>query len=218
MSSFLYPSLEPIRTDLREDDGNVMSELIMTVSETWAEADRADERSVTDNGDRLDRAAAVVLERIARGGRILAIGNGGSACDADRLVRLLLGVVPARSLLDPAVLSALANDVGAARVFARQVETFAAACDVVVAFSTSGVSPNIIGALKAARQAGAATIAFAGYDGAGLAHSPDVDVCLRVASESVHRIQETQGALCDALVARLRDGDITKASTVKAAP
>ena len=213
MSSFLYPSLESVPTDLRGDDGNVMSELITTVRETWAEADRADERSVTDNGDHLDRAAALVLERIARGGRILAIGNGGSACDADRLVRLLLGVVPARSLLDHAVLSALANDVGAARVFARQVETFAAASDVLVAFSTSGASPNILGALKAARQAGAATIAFAGYDGAGLAGSPDVDVCLGVASSSVHRIQETQGALCDAFVARLRE-----ATTVKEAP
>lgn len=210
MSSFLYPSLESVRTDLREDDGNAMSELITTVRETWAEAETADERSVTDNGDRLDRAAALVLERIARGGRILAIGNGGSACDADRLVRLLRGVVPARSLLDHAVLSALANDVGAARVFARQVETFAASSDVVVAFSTSGASPNIIGALKAARQAGAATIAFAGYAGAGLTDSPDVDVCLCVASESVHRIQETQGALCDALVARLRKPTILK--------
>lgn len=206
MSAFLYPSLEPLRPV--EGDGDlirdaIIVELVRTVQSTWTEAASLDERTLNDNAVRLDRAADLMLKRIMLGGRILALGNGGSACDADRLVRMLAGIAPARSLLDPAVVSALANDIGSARMFARQVETFATASDVVVAFSTSGTSPNIIEALAAARRVGAGTIALAGYGGAALATSADVDVCLHVGSESVHRIQEAQGALTSALVARL---------------
>ena len=210
MSSFLYPSLEPLRPEGVDevDDRDAMldaaiAELVHTVEATWTEAANLDERTLNDNSVRLDRAVELMRERIARAGRILAVGNGGSACDADRLVRMLDGIAPARSLLDQAVLSALANDVGSARMFARQVETFATSPDVVVVFSTSGTSPNIIEAVAAARRVGAGTIAFSGYGGAALAASADVDVCLYVDSESVHRIQEAQGALTNELVARL---------------
>lgn len=213
MSSFLYPSLGPVAgpedvgpeciEDVDFEEGDVVDELIATVRETWTEAAAFDRRTLEDNAERLDQAVDIIRRRVADGGTILTMGNGGSASDADRLVRLLAGVAPARSLLDPAVLSALANDVGAARMFARQVETYATARDVVVVFTTSGTSANVIEAVAAARQVGAGTIAFAGYGGAALAGS--ADVCLRVDSTSVHRIQEAQGTLCDKLVAGLRE-------------
>ena len=211
MSSFLYPSLRSAEPG-RIDDDSAVAGLIATVRDTWLDADIADQRSIDANREQLDRACQIVLERVGRGGRVLVLGNGGSACDADRLVRLVAEWLPARSLLDTALLSALANDVGATRMFARQVETFATERDVIVAFSTSGASPNVVEALASAKRVGASTVAFVGYDGAGLPDSAELDVCLRVASSSVHRIQETQGALCDALVARLR-----AATTVKEA-
>ena len=89
-------------------------------------------------------------------------------------------------------------------MFARQIESIAQAGDVVVVFTTSGTSANIIEAVVAAKRAGAATVAFAGYNGGALGAHPDVDVCLRVDSSSVHRIQETQGALSDALTTMIR--------------
>ena len=210
MTSFLYPSLGPPlspgpRTEA--DDGthiaDVLDELAATVRSTWSDAMELDRRTLEANSDRLAAARDLIRTRLVAGGTILIIGNGGSACDADRLVRLLKGTAQARSLLDPAVMSALANDVGAPRMFARQVETFATASDVVVVFSTSGTSANVVAALAAARRAGAGTIAFAGYGGAALAESDDVDVCLRVDSTSVHRIQEAQAALSSELVAQL---------------
>ena len=205
-SSFLYPSLKTgSQSGAPSQNGGMLDELAAAVRATWAEAVALDEESLAVNTTALEDAASLVGARAERGGRLLVMGNGGSACDADRLVRLVQDVAPARSLVDPAVLSAIANDVGAARMFARQVETFATPADVVIVFSTSGTSANILEAVAAAKQAGAATIAFAGYGGGALAEHDDVDVCLRVESSSVHRIQEAQGALCNALVVRIAE-------------
>ena len=210
MSSFLYPSLTPQQIagdhDTSEFEAELLLELANTVRGTWSDAVAFDCRSVTANREALNQAAALVVACATSGGRVLVMGNGGSACDAERLVRLLQPAVPARTLLDPAVFSAIANDVGAARVFSRQVETFASSRDVVVVFTTSGTSANVIEAVGAGKRALASTIAFAGYRGATLATHADVDVCISVDSTSVHRIQEAQGALCDAFVALVQAG------------
>ena len=210
MSSFLYPSLAPQESagdqEPRVFDAALLLELANTVRGTWSDAVAFDCQSVAGNRGALHQAAALVVACATSGGRVLVMGNGGSACDAERLVRLLQPLVAARTLLDPAVFSAIANDVGAARVFSRQVETFASSRDLVVVFSTSGTSPNVIEAVGAAKRAGASTVAFAGYGGATLATTADVDVCISVDSTSVHRIQEAQGALCDALVVLVHAG------------
>lgn len=211
MSSFLYPTLpsttsEPFHSR-RDHDASLHVELAETVRATWSDADAADAASVAANHDSLNLAADLIAGASASGRRVLVMGNGGSACDADRLVRLLRAVRPtpiaARSLLDPAIVSALANDVGALRMFSRQLETYARSGDVVVVFTTSGASVNVIDAVVTARRVGASTIAFAGYNGGSLRTHTAVDVCVTVESSSVHRIQETQGALVDALVGLL---------------
>lgn len=213
MSSFLYPALAGTASEPLDRSGvaaTLLHELAETVRATWADADVADMATVDANHDALIGAADLIASASASGGHVLVMGNGGSACDGDRLVRLLRAGRPtpvsARSLLDPAIISAIANDVGAPRLFSRQVETYARSGDVVVVFTTSGASVNVIDAVVAARRVGASTIAFAGYNGGLLRTHTDVDVCVTVESSSVHRIQETQGALVDALVDLLGAG------------
>ncbi len=202
-SSFLYPHLAAPPSPSGALAESAFSELVDAARTSWNVGVALDAATLRANDSDLDRAAALIVQATSTGNQILALGNGGSACDADRFVRLLGSWVHARSLLDPAVLSALANDVGASRMFGRQVETFAVVGDVVAGFTTSGTSANVLAALGAARRVGATTIAFAGYGGASLQQNPDVDVCLHVDSSSVHRIQEAQGALCGELVRRV---------------
>jgi D-sedoheptulose 7-phosphate isomerase len=96
---------------------------------------------------------------------------------------------------DPAIVTALGNDVGFELVFARQLIARAKAGDIAIAMSTSGNSPNLLTALAEARQRGLYTIGFAGYDGGAFADNPHVDTCFIVRSQSVHRIQESQALL-----------------------
>lgn len=210
-SSFLYPFLdddggtagaELLGALPRADVG--LGELVASARSSWLLGLGLDHDTVQSNSEALDRAAGLLVAATEAGRTVFAIGNGGSACDADRIVRLMDGMLPARSLLDPALLSALANDVGAGRLFDRQIETFVVASDVVIAFSTSGTSVNILAAIECAHRRGAKTIVFAGYGGASLQQNPCVDVCLSVDSASVHRIQESQGALTNELVSRVR--------------
>ncbi len=139
-----------------------------------------------------------------RGGQLFTFGNGGSSTDAATLATLFAtppagSPLPARSLVaDSAVLTALANDVGFSLVFARPLMAFAGPDDIAVGFSTSGNSENLIAAFAAARRAGVLTVGLAGYDG-GAMKAAGLDHCLVVASDSVHRIQETQAALGFAL-------------------
>ena len=200
--SFLYPHLQgaPTATATARDESDI-EELAAAACRTWEVGDALDISTVAANATGIVAVATLIGAAVRGDAQVLVLGNGGSACDADRLVRLLDGCVRIRSLLDHAVLTALANDVGAARIFERQVQTYARAGDVVVAFSTSGTSANVIAALSAAKRAGAATVGLAGYGGGAFLAHADVDVCLHVDSSSVHRIQEAQGALCNELAA-----------------
>lgn len=149
----------------------------------------------------LDVAATEIARRFAAGGRLFTFGNGGSSTDAATLAALFARPpahrpLPAWSLAaDQAILTALGNDVGFELVFARQLVARADGGDVAVALSTSGSSPDLTAALREARRCGMYTVGFAGYDGGAFAANPDVDVCLAVRSQSVHRIQETQAQL-----------------------
>ncbi len=239
--SFLYPFLDAMPLDEAQTpqhsadkstkhptetlfSNSELEELAAAARVSWTTGEELDKETVIANELLIDEAARLIVESTLGFGRVFVIGNGGSACDAQRFVRLLQPSVAVSSLMDSVVITALANDVGADRIFDRQIETFAKSQDVVVAFSTSGTSTNVLSALARARRKGAFTIVFAGYGGAALTNNPDVDVCLAVDSSSVHRIQEAQGALTLTLADRVgmhlevRRGTTTDESARTATP
>jgi D-sedoheptulose 7-phosphate isomerase len=144
----------------------------------------------------VERVAARLIESFASGGRLYAFGNGGSAADAQHLAGELIGrykrerrPLPAVALsTDPSVVSCIANDYAFDDVFARQVEALARQGDVVVGFTTSGRSPNVVAGLAAARKAGATTVLFTGRDGAAAA--AHADHLLAAPADATARIQE----------------------------
>ncbi len=102
----------------------------------------------------------------------------------------------ARNLVDDsAVLTALGNDVGFDLVFSRQLIAHAGEDDIAIGLSTSGNSRNLLQAFAEGARRGMLTVGIAGYSGGEMAQSPDVQHCLVVNADSVHRIQETQAAL-----------------------
>ena len=188
-ASFLYPflggttDLDAVRADVRR-----------SIELKAAEIGALREQTLAENADAL--AAAAVP------GRVLALGNGGSATDAMDLVADLRA--RGRRALDltddPAVLTAIANDIGVEAIFARQVIAHGRAGDALVTLSTSGSSANVIAALAEGRRRGLATIAFVGYDGGRIAAESLADHVIVVRSEHIPRIQEAQAAAYHTLV------------------
>lgn len=141
-------------------------------------------------------AAELVIATFERDGTVYTFGNGGSAADAQHFTGELIGhykrdrrPLPAVTLsTDPSTLSCIANDYDFADVFGRQVEALARSGDLVVGFTTSGRSPNLVSGLAAARRNGATTLLFGGGDG-GPARE-HADHLLLVPSSATPRIQE----------------------------
>jgi D-sedoheptulose 7-phosphate isomerase len=135
-------------------------------------------------------------------GRVLALGNGGSATDAmDVVADLRARGRRALDLTDdPAVLTAIANDIGVEAIFARQVIAHGRSGDTLLTLSTSGSSANVIAALAEARRRGLATIAMVGYDGGRIAAEALADHVVVVRSEHIPRIQEAQASAYHTLV------------------
>jgi D-sedoheptulose 7-phosphate isomerase len=162
----------------------------------------------------LDRVAADLHACFTRGNKLLACGNGGSASDAEHLVAELVGRyrderrgLPAITLVaGSATVTALANDYGYERVFARQVEALARPGDLLFAISTSGRSPNVVEAARAARNLGCAVTAFTGAAEGPLA--AEADIVVAAPSITTARIQEVHAlcihVICESLDARLR--------------
>jgi len=149
----------------------------------------------------IEAVAGVCKEAIARGNKILFCGNGGSAADSQHLAAELVGrfkheraALPAIALtVDTSVLTAVGNDYGFDRVFARQVEALANPGDVVFGLSTSGNSENVIMALAAAKAKGITTIALTGE--AGGQCKEIADHCLCVPASTSDHIQELHIAI-----------------------
>jgi D-sedoheptulose 7-phosphate isomerase len=157
----------------------------------------------------VDRVAERLIETYGGGGKVLAFGNGGSAADAQHLAGELVGrfkrerrPLAAHALsVDPSVVTCIANDYSFDDVFARQVEALAGEGDVVVGYTTSGSSANVVRGLAAARAAGAATVLFTGgKGGTAVAHADHV---LAVPSTSTARVQELHLLLMHLVVDRL---------------
>ena len=148
---------------------------------------------------------AMLIDAFERGGTLYTFGNGGSAADAQHFTGELIGhykrdrrPLPAVTLTtDATVSTCIANDYAFEEVFSRQVEALARPGDVVVAFTTSGRSANVVNGLTAARAKGATTLLFAGGDGGpSLALA---DHAFLVPSRETPRIQELQTFLLHAL-------------------
>ena len=144
----------------------------------------------------IEACALKMASVFASGGKLLVCGNGGSAADAQHLAAELTGRFesdrpgfPAIALTtDSSALTAIGNDYGFERLFARQVESVASPGDLLITISTSGHSPNLLAAVTAAKVKGVYTVALSGRGGGPLAHA--VDLAITVAAERTARIQE----------------------------
>ncbi len=196
-TGFLYPFLDAAEAD----EDSLRESLRASATAKVQESDRLAGETLESNRAALAAAATALRRAVSQGGRVLTMGNGGSATDAARLARLLRAQdIPAESLCaDYAVATALANDLGAERIFSRQLDAFARSGDVLVGCSTSGASRNLLAAFDQAAAMGLATVGISGYGGGSFAGQQSVHHNLVVQSMSVHRIQEAQAALMSEL-------------------
>jgi D-sedoheptulose 7-phosphate isomerase len=151
-----------------------------------------------DNEENLKVMAGIanlLSEAFQRGNKVIIFGNGGSMCDAMHFAEELTGrfrkdrpPLPAIALSDPAHLTCVANDYGFDEVFARGVQAYAKADDVVIGISTSGNSANIIKALQMAQSLNCFTVSLLGKDGGKLKGECDFE--LIIPAETTDRIQE----------------------------
>jgi len=181
----------------------------MSIHEVFAEHAAVAARAARELPAVLERIVTAVHDCLRGGGRILACGNGGSAADAQHLVAELVGRFaeerPALAAIaltaDAATLTALANDYGYERVFARQVEALARTGDLLFAISTSGNSANVVRAAQTAHGLGCTVVALTGEGGGQLAGH--ADLLLQAPSKVVARIQEIHALCIHAIVATL---------------
>ncbi|MGH9089663.1 MAG: D-sedoheptulose-7-phosphate isomerase [Acidimicrobiales bacterium] len=205
-TGFLYPFLD----HGERDASGLLADLAASAAAKEAESARLRATTVEHLRSDLQAAAAAMAQRFVAGGRLFAFGNGGSATDADGIAALFRAppwgrALAARTLLaSRAVVTALANDVGFDLVFSRQLIAHAHIDDIALGISTSGNSVNLLAAFDEAKRRGLLTVGLAGYDGGQMVGSSDVDHCLVVRSDSVHRIQEAQGALVHELWSRVQ--------------
>jgi D-sedoheptulose 7-phosphate isomerase len=155
-----------------------------------------------EESEKIGQAALAIRERLDRAGKLILFGNGGSATDAnDFAIDCVMPPagyrpIPAVSLsMEPANLSAIANDVGTELIFQRQLIAQARPNDVAIGISTSGGSRNIVMALEEARKRSLLTVALLGYDGGEVLRRGLVDFPLIVRSDYIPRIQEVQASI-----------------------
>ncbi len=196
-SSFLYPFLGEQEHDLEGVLNDVRESALMKSDEVGAL--RA--QTLTDNRDVLIDAADALRSVFEGGGKVLALGNGGSATDAMDFVADLHSLRrPGIDLTEDApILTAIANDIGTEAIFARQVIAYGLSGDALVALSTSGNSSNVIAALGEARRRDMVTVALVGYDGGRVASEGLADFVIVTRSEHIPRIQEAQASAYHAL-------------------
>ncbi|HEX5898715.1 MAG TPA: SIS domain-containing protein [Solirubrobacteraceae bacterium] len=196
-SSFLYPFLGEQEHDLEAVLADVAASAAMKADEVGAL--RA--QTLRDGLPTLCAAAADLRAAFDAGGRLLALGNGGSATDAMDAVADFAGPPPGRGwparraldlTADTAIITAIANDIGTDAIFARQVIAYGRAGDALLALSTSGNSLSVVQALEEARRRGLCTIALVGYDGGRVAAEKLADHVVVTRSQHIPRIQEAQ--------------------------
>jgi D-sedoheptulose 7-phosphate isomerase len=197
-SEFLYPFLGQQKQETGDVIAQVADSIVMKVRDDSA----LREQMAHEESESIANAAHAIHERLQRGGKLIIFGNGGSATDANDwaldCVEPPVGyhAVPAVSLaMEPANITAVANDIGVDVIFLRQLIAQASPEDVAIGISTSGGSRNIIMALEEARKRNILTVALLGNDGGevlrrGLAEFPIVVHC-----DYIPRIQEIQASV-----------------------
>lgn len=169
------------------------------VKEILNESIRVKNKIVDDPSllSQISKISSVIIEAYRKKNKVILFGNGGSAADAQHVAGELVNrlqmereALPAIALTtDSSVLTSIANDYDYSRIFARQMEAFAKEGDVAIGISTSGSSPNVIEAVKVAKEKGAKTVGFTGTKGGKLAEL--VDFVIRVPSDETPRVQES---------------------------
>jgi D-sedoheptulose 7-phosphate isomerase len=196
-SSFLYPFLDEREHDLDA----VLADVAASAQMKGEEVAALRAQTLADGLEELRAAATELRAAFDAGGRLLALGNGGSATDAMDAVADFTGPPPgtgwaARPAIDltadTAILTAIANDIGTEAIFARQVIAYGRPGDVLLALSTSGNSLSVLDALAEGRRRGLRSIAFVGYDGGRVAAEELADHVVVTRSQHIPRIQEAQ--------------------------
>ena len=213
-AGFLYPFLGRER----QQTGDVVGEVAESIRLKVQEDTRLRAEVARREAQRIITATSAIRERILRGGKLILFGNGGSATDANDwafdcvLPPAGFRPIPAISLaLEPANITAIANDVGTEVIFLRQLIAQARSEDVAVGISTSGGSRNVIMALEEARKRGLLTIALLGYDGGEVLRLGLADFALVVHSDYIPRIQEVQASIYHIIREALEEVDCGQA-------
>jgi D-sedoheptulose 7-phosphate isomerase len=196
-SEFLYPFLGQRKQETSDIFQDVSASILMKVHDDTLLRTRLAE----EQGEQIGSAALAIHQRLSQGGKLILFGNGGSATDAnDWALDCVLPPSGYRSIraislsMEPANITALANDVGTDVIFLRQLIAHARPEDVAIGISTSGGSRNIVTALEEARKRGLLTVALLGYDGGEIYRRGLADFPIIVRSDYIPRIQEVQAS------------------------
>jgi D-sedoheptulose 7-phosphate isomerase len=197
-SGFLYPFLGTEKQGTDNLVAEVASSILMKVHDDGTLRAQV----ARDEAEDIGSTALAIHERLCRGGKLILFGNGGSATDAnDFAIDCILPPpgyqsIPAVSLsLEPANITAVANDIGSDAIFLRQLIAQARPEDVAIGISTSGGSRNIVMALEEARKRNMLTVALLGYDGGEIKRKRLADFPVVVSCDYIPRIQEVQASI-----------------------
>jgi D-sedoheptulose 7-phosphate isomerase len=196
-AEFLYPFLG----QKKQETSTIVEDVAASIKMKVHDDTLLRTRLATEESEQIGAAALAIRGRLSRGGKLILFGNGGSATDAnDWAIDCVLPpagyqAVPAISLsMEPANITALANDVGVEVIFLRQLLAHAKPQDVAIGISTSGGSRNIVMALEEARKRGLLTVALLGNDGGEIYRRDLADHPIIVRSDYIPRIQEVQAS------------------------
>jgi D-sedoheptulose 7-phosphate isomerase len=197
-AGFLYPFLG----SEKQATGDLIAEVANSIVMKVRDDAKLREQVAREEADQIGATALAIHERLRGGGKLILFGNGGSATDAnDWAIDCVLppsgyDPIPAISLaLEPANITAVANDVGTECIFLRQMIAQARPEDVAIGISTSGGSRNIVMALEEARKRKLLTVALLGYDGGEVLRRGLADFPLVVHCDYIPRIQEVQASI-----------------------
>jgi D-sedoheptulose 7-phosphate isomerase len=196
-AEFLYPFLGQKKQETRDVVERVAASILMKVKDDTLLRSRL----AKEEAEQISNTAVAINERLEKGGKLIPFGNGGSATDAnDWALDCVLPpagrrAIPAISLsMEPANITALANDVGTEVIFLRQLMAQARPNDIAIGISTSGGSRNIVMALEEARKRKLLTVALLGNDGGEVFRRGLADFPIIVRSDYIPRIQEVQAS------------------------
>jgi D-sedoheptulose 7-phosphate isomerase len=196
-TEFLYPFLG----QKKQETAGIVDDVAASIQMKVHDDTSLRTRLAREQSEQIGSAALAMRERLSRGGKLILFGNGGSATDAnDWAIDCVLPPsgyrsVPAISLsMEPANITALANDVGVEVIFLRQLLAQAQPQDVAIGISTSGGSCNIVMALEGARKRNLLTVALLGNDGGEVYRRGLADHPIIVRSDYIPRIQEVQAS------------------------